>query len=90
MHAVFYLNSKCPLGSNTILPMGSEKCVLLSFPVRFIGLAVPILADSANVEFAASAKITKPLVQQLLAPETLQPSSGGTPTTVVDAVNESP
>ena len=71
---------------DAILPMGIEERELLSFPVRFGGLAVPILADSAIVEFAASAKITKPLVQQLLAPETLQPLSGGPPTTVVDAV----
>ena len=66
--------------------MGIEERELLSFPVRFGGLAIPILADSAIVEFAASAQITKPLVQQLLAPETLQPLSGGPPTTVVDAV----
>ena len=71
---------------DAILPMGIEERELLSFPVRFGVLAVPILADSAIVEFAASAKITKPLVQQLLAPETLQPLSGGPPTTVGDAV----
>ena len=58
----------------------------MSFPVRFGGLAILILAHSANAEFVTSAKVTKPLVELLIAPERLQPVSDGKSSTVLDAV----
>ena len=39
---------------------------LLSFPTRFGGLAVPVLAKEGPAEFAASLNVTKPLVELLL------------------------
>lgn len=45
---------------------GSAERELLSLPVRFGGLAIPILSKSATAEFVESSTVTKPLVQLLL------------------------
>ena len=51
----------------------SPERELLTFPVRYGGLAIPVLAASAPAEFIASRAVTKPLVQLLLTGDYISP-----------------
>lgn len=51
------------------VPDGTPFRELLSFPARFIGLAIPELGRAAAAEHAASVTVTKPLVELAVPPE---------------------
>ena len=52
---------------------GSAERELLSFPVRFGGMAVPILSVIVELEFEASCKVTAPVVLSMINAAALRP-----------------